>query len=224
MRGSVVFRNRTEAGQELARRLRDMRLPDPVVLALPRGGVPVGYEVAKALGAPLDVILVRKIGAPGHEEYGIGAVVDGSAPKTVIDEATARMVGATPDYIERKVAQELELIESRREAYRTGPPLALKGRTAILVDDGIATGNTVMVALQALSAAAPARVVLAVPVAPRDTLNRLRSFCDEIVCLAVPEPFHAVGAHYSDFGQTTDAEVVQLLASARRDMASEIQG
>lgn len=223
MRSTWNFRNRTEAGQALAARLQAMGLTEPVVLALPRGGVPVGYEVAKALGAPLDVILVRKIGAPGHEEFGIGAVVDGSAPQTVIDEATARMAGATPDYIQRKVAEELALIERRRAAYRAGPPIPLDGRTAVLVDDGIATGNTVQVALQALAGASPARIVLAVPVAPRDTLSRLSTLCDDIVCLTVPEPFYAVGAHYRDFGQTSDDEVVQLLASARRGMASETQ-
>lgn len=224
MRSTWTFRNRTEAGQALAARLQDMSLTEPVVLALPRGGVPVGYEVAKALGAPLDVILVRKIGAPGHEEYGIGAVVDGSSPQTVIDEATARMAGATPDYIQRKVADELALIERRRAAYRTGPPIALGGRTAVLVDDGIATGNTVQAALQALAGASPARIVLAVPVAPRDTLNRLGTLCDDVVCLTVPDPFYAVGAHYGDFGQTSDDEVVQLLASARQHLASGTQG
>lgn len=223
MKDARIFRDRTEAGKALATRLQDLHLIEPVVLALPRGGVPVGYEVAKALGAPLDVILVRKIGAPGHEEFGIGAVVDGAAPQTVIDEATARMAGASPDYIQRKVAEELALIERRRAAYRTGPPVALEGRTAILVDDGIATGNTVMVALQALAGAAPERIVLAVPVAPRDTLNRLSALCDDIICLSVPEPFYAVGAHYRDFGQTSDDEVIQLLAWARRDMASETQ-
>lgn len=223
MKDARIFRDRTEAGKALAARLQDLHLIQPVVLALPRGGVPVGYEVAKALGAPLDVILVRKIGAPGHEEFGIGAVVDGAAPQTVIDEATARMAGASPDYIQRKVAEELALIERRRAAYRTGPPVALEGRTAILVDDGIATGNTVMVALQALAGAAPERIVLAVPVGPRDTLNRLSALCDDIICLSVPEPFYAVGAHYRDFGQTSDDEVIQLLALARRDMASETQ-
>lgn len=220
MRSSWAFRDRTEAGQALAERLQEMSLTNPVVLALPRGGVPVGYEVARALAAPLDVILVRKIGAPGHEEFGIGAVVDGAAPQTVIDEAAAQMAGATPDYIQRKVAEELALIERRRTAYRTGPPVSVTGRTAILVDDGIATGNTAQVALQALAGTSPTRVVLAVPVAPRDTLTRLGAMCDDIVCLAVPDPFHAVGAHYRDFGQTSDAEVIRLLQLARDDMAS----
>lgn len=223
MSGSMVFHDRTEVGQALAARLQEMSLTDPVVLALPRGGVPIGYEIARVLRAPLDVILVRKIGAPGHEEFGIGAVVDGATPQTVIDEVTARMTGASPEYIERKVAEELALIEQRRTAYRTGPPVPLRNRTAILVDDGIATGNTAQVALKALASASPARTVLAVPVAARDTLDLLKPMCDDIVCLAVPEPFHAVGAHYRDFSQTCDAEVVNLLKLANDHMASEAQ-
>lgn len=210
------FANRTQAGQALAKALGQMQLRDPVVLALPRGGVPVGYEIALALGAPLDIIMVRKIGAPGHKEYGIGALVDGSSPQIVIDEAAARMVGASEAYIEREVASELAEIERRRAAYRTGPPVSVQGRTVIIVDDGIATGNTVKAALQALARANPARIVLAVPVSPRDTLASLRSLCDDLVCLVAPEPFYAVGAHYDDFGQTSDAEVVELLANARQ--------
>ena len=215
---NLLFQNRAEAGKTLARALVDMKLADPVVLALPRGGVPVGYEVAKALGAPLDVILVRKIGAPGHKEYGIGAVVDGSAMQTVINEAATRMVGADRAYIEREVARELGVIERRREAYRSGPPVPVKGRTVIVIDDGIATGSTAMVALRALAKAGPSRIILAVPVAPRDSLNSLRGLCDDVVCLMMPEPFHAVGAHYRDFGQTSDDEVIRLLEDARLDV------
>ncbi|QZD86885.1 phosphoribosyltransferase [Qipengyuania psychrotolerans] len=215
---NLLFQNRAEAGKALGRALVDMKLADPVVLALPRGGVPVGYEVAKALGAPLDVILVRKIGAPGHKEYGIGAVVDGSAMQTVINEAAARMVGADRAYIEREVARELGVIERRREAYRSGPPVPVKGRTVVVIDDGIATGSTAMVALQALAKAGPSRIILAVPVAPRDSLNSLRGLCDDVVCLLMPEPFHAVGAHYRDFGQTSDDEVIRLLEDARLDI------
>lgn len=214
-RGFGRFADRTQAGRALAAALLPMQLRDPVVLALPRGGVPVGYEVAKALNAPLDIIMVRKIGAPGHKEYGIGALVDGSSPQVVIDEAAARMVGATEAYIEHEVASELAEIERRRAAYRTGPAVSVQGRTAIIVDDGIATGNTVKAALQALAKAKPARIVLAVPVSPRDTLANLRGLCDDLVCLIAPEPFYAVGAHYHEFGQTSDAEVVELLASAR---------
>lgn len=215
MAAGDYFPDRRAAGAQLARALAPLGLADPVVLALPRGGVPVAYEVAKMLHAPLDILLVRKIGAPGHEEYGIGALVDGAAPQVVIDEALARMVGADQAYIDRQVARELAEIERRRAAYRTGPPLALAGRNVIVVDDGIATGGTVRAALNALGKAGLARIVLAVPLAPRDTLRDLRPLCDEIVCLSSPDPFYAVGAHYGDFSQTEDAEVVRLLAEAK---------
>ena len=219
MNGRYLFANRAAAGRELtqalAQVLAETDLADPVVLALPRGGVPVGFEVAQALGAPLDIIMVRKIGAPGHKEYGIGAIVDGAPPQIVLDHAIARTVGATDAYIEREVASELAEIERRRAAYRTGPPCQVKGRTAIVVDDGIATGNTVEAALRALAKSGPAKIILAVPVAPHSALARLRPLCDAVVCLATPEPFYAVGAHYADFGQTSDEEVVDLLARAR---------
>ncbi len=210
------FADRTQAGQALAAALLPMQLRDPVVLALPRGGVPVAYEVAEALEAPLDIIMVRKIGAPGHKEYGIGALVDGSSPQLVIDQASARMAGASETYIEREIASELAEIERRRAAYRTGPPVSVQGRSVVVVDDGIATGNTVKAALQALAKAKPARIVLAVPVSPSDTLSSLRGMCDDLVCLVTPDPFYAVGAHYDDFGQISDSEVVELLASARQ--------
>ncbi len=216
------FANRAQAGRALAQALEPMKLRDPVVLALPRGGVPVGFEIARALGAPLGIIMVRKIGAPGHKEYGIGALVDGSSPQIVIDQAAARMAGASEAYIEREIASELAEIERRRAAYRTGPAVPVQGRTVIVVDDGIATGNTVKAALQALARANPARIVLAVPVLPRDTLASLRGMCDDLVCLIAPEPFYAVGAHYADFSQTSDAEVIELLASARHNAESRM--
>jgi len=219
---AIPFANRRQAGEALAGVVRQLDIADSVVLALPRGGVPVGYEVARALGAPLDILLVRKIGAPGHEEYGIGALVDGASPQLVIDEVAARMVGAGRDYIDRQVALQLNEIERRRAAYRTGPPIPLEGKTVIVVDDGIATGGTVRAALQALARIGCRRIVLAVPLAPRDVLPELRTLCDEIVCLASPEPFYAVGAHYRDFTQTEDEEVVRLLAAARR--SANIEG
>ena len=209
------FADRREAGRRLAEAVQALALADPVVLALPRGGVPVGFEVAKALSAPLDILLVRKIGAPGHEEYGIGALVDGASPQVVVDEAAARMVGAGKDYIDRIVARELAEIERRRAAYRTGEPVPLTGRTVIVVDDGIATGGTVRAALQALARADMAKVVLAVPVAPAEVIAELRDLCDEVICLATPEPFHSVGSHYRDFTQTADEEVIRLLAGAK---------
>lgn len=208
------FTDRSEAGRELADAIAALDLDDPVVLALPRGGVPIGYEVAKRLKAPLDILLVRKIGAPGHAEYGIGALVDGASPQIVIDERAARLVGASHEYIEREVARQLDEIERRRAAYRIAAPVPLKGRTLVLVDDGIATGGTVEAALKALRKSDAARIVLAVPVAPRSTLQELSKLCDEIVCLSTPEPFFAVGSHYGDFDQTTDQEVIDLLAAA----------
>lgn len=211
----TLFADRHDAGRQLATVVQALASSDPVVLALPRGGVPVAFHVAKALGAPLDILLVRKIGAPGHEEYGIGALVDGASPQIVIDEDAARMVGASQAYIDRVVARQLEEIERRRTAYRTGPPIALAGRTIIVVDDGIATGGTVRAALQALARVGARRIVLAVPLAPRDLLGGLRTLCDEVVCLASPDPFYAVGAHYDDFSQTEDDEVIRLLAEAR---------
>jgi len=216
MNGRYLFADREDAGRKLAEAVARLRLPNPLVLALPRGGVPVAYEVAEAIDAPLDILMVRKIGAPGHEEYGIGALVDGAAHQVVIDDQAARMVGASSAYIENEVARQLAEIERRRALYMTGPPVPLTGRDVVVVDDGIATGATVKAALKGIAGAKPARVVLAVPVAPEDTLIGLGGLCDEIVCLATPQPFHAVGGHYRDFTQTTDQQVIDLLASARQ--------
>lgn len=215
MTGAQGFADRRQAGLELADAVKMLPLNRPVVLALPRGGVPVAFEVAKALAAPLDILMVRKIGAPGHEEFGIGALVDGAAPQVVIDWPVARMTGASQDYIDRQVARELAEIERRRELYVTGPPRPLSGRDVILVDDGIATGGTVRAALQGLAMVKPARIVLAVPLAPAEVVRTLSEACDQVVCLASPEPFRAVGMHYRDFSQTSDAEVIRLLADAR---------
>lgn len=217
------FRNRREAGQDLAQAVLHLKGANPVVLALPRGGVPVGFEVAQALGAEFDVLLVRKIGAPGHEELGIGAIVDGANPQIVLNDQIVSMTGATPAYIDAEAARQLAELERRRKAYRGGAnPVELKGRTVIVVDDGIATGGTVKAALQGLRLASPARLVLAVPVAPADSLAALRTLCDELICLMSPSPFYAVGAHYLDFSQTSDEEVVQLLEAASHKAA--VQG
>jgi putative phosphoribosyl transferase len=187
------------------------------VLALPRGGVPVGLEVAKALQAPLDVLLVRKIGAPGQPELGLGAIVDGSDPQVVINDAIVDAVMPPPGFIEAETHRQLAEIERRRRHYvGERPPPALAGRTVIVVDDGIATGGTVRAALRGVRTAGPERLVLAVPVAPADSLAELKADCDDIVCLATPEPFYAVGQHYRDFTQTEDDEVVRLLAAARQ--------
>lgn len=211
------FADRRDAGRKLASALSRFRNDDPLVLALPRGGVPVAFEVAQALGAELDIILVRKIGAPGHAEYGIGALVEGPEPQLVLNEQAARMVGASPDYIEAEKERQLEEMDRRREVYRHGrPPISVSERTVIVVDDGIATGGTMKAVLQALKLEGAAHTVLAVPVAPADTLAELSPLADETVCLATPEPFRAVGLHYYDFDQTTDEEVVGLLEASRQ--------
>lgn len=209
------FANRREAGRHLATALRRFRRDNPVVLALPRGGVPVAHEVAEALDAPLDIVLVRKIGAPGQPELGLGAVVDGHDPQTVLNDEVMRVLHPSPAYIEDEKQRQLAEIERRRELYRPGrDAIPLKGRTVIVVDDGVATGGTVKAVLRALSRAGAARIVLAIPVAPLDVLGELERLADEVVCLASPTPFHAVGLHYRDFEQTDDAEVIALLASA----------
>jgi putative phosphoribosyl transferase len=218
---SHVFTDRIEAGRALAARLAAKSWPGPrVVLALPRGGVPVAAEVALALHAPLDLLLVRKIGAPWQPELAVAAVVDGASPEIVYDERICALTGVDRSYVERRAQEELQEIERRRRLYLgSRPPVPLTGATVFVVDDGIATGTTVRAALKALSRQHPARVVLAVPVAPADTLAVLRHEADEIVCLQQPVPFHAVGLHYRDFHQVGDDEVVQAL-----DRAALLQG
>ncbi|MGK9165182.1 phosphoribosyltransferase [Inquilinus limosus] len=209
------FRDRTEAGRRLAGALARYRDAHPIVLALPRGGVPVAFEVARALAAPLDVLLVRKIGAPGYPELGIGAVIDGKNPRVVLNDAVMREVAPRPGYVEAETERQLVEIERRRRLYRGDRPApSIAGHTVILVDDGIATGGTVTAALQGLAAAQPARLVLAVPVAPPDVLQTLSQLADDVVCLSAPHFFGAVGRFYDDFTQTTDEEVIRLLAEA----------
>ena len=215
--GSAQFADRQDAGRQLAKAVAALNLEHPVVLALPRGGVPVAFEIARALRAPLDLLLVRKIGAPGHEEYGLGAVVDGDDPQIVLNDEIMRMVDPPAGYVESRARRELAELERRRKAYfGSRPPISIKGRTVIVVDDGIATGVTVTAALKGLKRTSAARVILAVPVAPADAIKVLRPEVDDIVCLATPEHFSAVGLHYEDFGQTTDHEVVTLLNEAKR--------
>jgi putative phosphoribosyl transferase len=215
-REAPAFADRRDAGRRLATALANVEGRDPLVLALPRGGVPVGFEVAQALKAELDVLLVRKIGAPSDPELGLGALVDGDPPELVLNEEMVRAVAPKAAYIERERQRQLIEIERRRRLYGRSGRAAVAGRTVILVDDGIATGGTARAALAALKRRHPGRVILAVPVAAEGSLEPLRPSCDDIVCLLTPSTFRAVGEHYGDFTQTTDEEVVRLLAEARQ--------
>lgn len=210
-----MFRDRTDAGEKLAIRLQHLKPEHPVVIALPRGGVPVAFEVAKVLEAPLDVILIRKIGAPGRPELAVGAVTDGGRAEVVINKDIARATGASAEYIERQKEAELKRIEERRARYFTGIPRPdIEGRTVIVIDDGIATGATMRVAVKAFERRGAGRLIVAVPVAPPDTVESLQQEVDEVVCLDAPEFFHAVSAFYRDFTQTQDEDVIDLLQRA----------
>jgi putative phosphoribosyl transferase len=208
------FRDRAQAGSELARKLQSYQLSDPIVLALPRGGVPVGFEIAAALRAPLEVFVARKVGAPGHEELGIAAIAEGS-DELVIGEA-ARQLGIGRHEIEKQAAREREELRRRVSYYRRNRPLPdVAGRDVIVVDDGLATGVTAEAAMRALRQRRPRRLLLAVPVCARDTASRLDRISDDVVCLSSPADFLAVGFWYEDFSQTSDEEVLALLDQAR---------
>jgi putative phosphoribosyl transferase len=216
MPGAVQFVDRQQAGQRLAKAVAALQLDNPLVLALPRGGVPVAFEVAKVLHAQLDLLLVRKIGAPGHAEYAIGALVDGPDPQVVLNDEAIEFTRPQPGYIEAETQRQLTELERRREIYRgSHQAIPVTGRIVALIDDGIATGSTVTVALRALRKTGAKMIVLAVPVAPADVISRLRSECDRIVCLSTPTDFCAVGPHYADFGQTSDQQVLALLQEAQ---------
>jgi len=212
-----MFRDRLEAGERLAEALKGSAGSDCVVLGIPRGGVIVAEVVALALGVPLDVVVPRKIGAPGNPELGLGAVAPGV---TVLDPWLVERLGVSEEYLAREVAaQELE-IARRLQAYREGrAPVDVAGKTVIVIDDGVATGGTAIASLRWARAQEAAKVVLAVPVAPPQTMDRLRHEADEVVALATPEPFFAVGEWYRDFEQTTDREVVEALARASASRA-----
>lgn len=216
MDDAIRFVDRREAGRLLSERLLPMGLSDPVVYALPRGGVPVAAEVAKALRAPLDVLLVRKIGAPNYPEYGVGAVIDGASPQILLDETACRTTGATQRYVKGQVDAELREIERRRQLFeKIGySPVSPRGRTAIVVDDGAATGGTMAIALTALRQRDAYRIIAALPVAPRETVERLQRDADEVICLATPERFGSVGAFYDNFEQLTDEDVLSDLKQA----------
>lgn len=218
--GTTIFRDRRDAGQRLAAELQRFSGAGTVVLGLPRGGVPVAFEIAKALSATLDVLLVRKIGAPGHEEVALGAIVDGRNPQLVLNEEIIGYIAPSPDYMAAAKQRQLVEIERRRQLYTKGEPaVEVSGRTVIVADDGIATGATVKAALRGVRQNKPLRLILAVPVAPPETLTELASECDEIVCLLAPRFFHAVSMHYDDFTQTTDEEVVELLEHRAKNWA-----
>lgn len=212
-----IFSDRAEAGRTLAEKLVEKKYEDPVVLALPRGGVPVAAEVAKALNAPLDLVLVRKIGVPYQPELALAAVVDGKNPELVINEDVRRLSGVSDEELQEAEQRELKEIDRRRKLYLQGRDRApIKGKTAIVIDDGIATGATVRAALKGLRRAKPKKLVLAVAVAPPETVERLRGEVDEIVCLETPEPFYAIGLYYYDFGQVSDEEVIAMLAKSSK--------
>jgi len=208
------FKNRIEAGACLATRLKENAgFPDVIVLALPRGGVPVGFEVATALAQPLDVFLVRKLGVPGHAELAMGAIAEGGIE--VLNQDLIRDLGIPRDQV-RQVAERERLELARRDRLFRGerPPLRAHARTAILIDDGLATGSTMEAAVVSLRHVTPARIVVAVPVGAREACERLNGLADSLVCLEMPDPFDAVGCWYEEFDQTSDDEVIRLLALA----------
>ncbi len=210
----MVFANREEAGKRLAEMLMNYKSDDTIVLAIPRGGVIVGYEVAKALGKPLDITLPRKIGAPDNPELAIGAISeDGS---TFYDEFLINLLGVSSDYMRQKEKEETQAIKERMHEFRGDRPLpSLEGKVVILVDDGLATGFTAKAAINSIKKRDPKKLVLAVPVAPRETAEELSSQVDNMIVIEEPEPFFAVGQGYEDFSQTTDEEVKRLLDKAR---------
>jgi len=212
-----IFSTREEAGRLLAERLAAMKIENPLVLALPRGGVPVAAEVAKALKAPIDLLLVRKIGVPWQPELAAAAIVDGEQPDLVLNDEVMAAVGLKREDIDKLVPDKLTEIERRRRLYLWGrEPQKAEGRSVIVVDDGIATGTTVRAALTALRRRHPKRLILAVPVAPEETIAELTNDVDDLVCLEQPRPFYAIGEFYRDFHQVTDDEVIALMGGNGR--------
>lgn len=220
MQFAPIFRDRADAGRKLAERVTGATIdPNTIVLGLPRGGVPVAFEIARALEAELDVFLVRKLGLPGQEELAVGAIASGGV--RVLNESLVAELHLSPKLIDQIAALEERELKRREELYRQGrPPLLVKGRAVILVDDGLATGASMKAAAQALRLQGPKRVIVAVPVAAEQTCDEFRMNVDEIVCAYTPEPFMAVGIWYEDFSQTTDQEVQQLLKEAQRQAAA----
>jgi predicted phosphoribosyltransferase len=218
---SMIFDDRREAGRHLAERVAERRASlanDPIVLALPRGGVPVGFEVAQRIGAELDVFAVRKLGVPGHEELAMGAIASGGV--VVLSRDLIQAIGIPEELIDRKIEAERRELARREQAYRRGVPPRVAGRDVILVDDGLATGSTMLAAIAAVRKLGPTRVTVAVPVASPDTCREIGADVDLIVCATTPEPFLGVGRWYRDFSQTSDDEVRTLLAAARAGASS----
>jgi putative phosphoribosyl transferase len=215
------FSDRAAAGRDLAAALADRGLKDPLVLALPRGGIPLGVEIARALGAPLDLVLVRKIGMPGQEELALAAIVEGDPPEVVINDEVMRFVRGAEDYVAGQAeAKRGELAERRRNYLGDRPRVPVSGRTVVLVDDGLATGTSARAAIRALRRQGAARIVVAVPVAPTDTVAEMRREADEVICLHASRDFRGVGAFYGDFHQLSDEEAVSLLQEAWSDRAT----
>ena len=214
------FSDRIDAGHRLAAALSSYAgRADTLVLALPRGGVPVAFEVARMLDAPLDVFVVRKLGVPGHEEFAMGAIATGGA--ILVDDAIVRQLRVTGAELDTVVRREMRELERRERQFRGNrPPPDIAGRTVIVVDDGLATGSSMRVAVAALRQEHPGRIVVAVPIAPPETCAALRRDADDVVCAVTPEPFYAVGLWYEDFTQTTDDEVHDLLERGRSELAA----
>jgi predicted phosphoribosyltransferase len=222
MRPASLFQDRTEAGKVLAAQLQHYaQRPDVIVLALPRGGVPIAYEISRALGLPMDLFLVRKLGVPEHEELAMGAIASGGV--RVINDEVVDTLHIPESTIDRAAAIEQHELERRERDYRGDAPSPnVAGKTVILVDDGLATGSTMRAAAEALRQMHPARIVVAVPTASPDTCDAFRQIVDEVICAITPQPFHAVGIWYEHFPQLTDDEVRELLERARQDYASQL--
>lgn len=210
----MPFKDRKQAGLELASALKDLRGRDVVVLAIPRGGVVVGNEVAKALGAPLDIIVTRKIGAPGEPEYALGAVTQNG--EVILDETAVKMLQVGRGYLDREAASQREEVKDRMRRFRGDRAFpSLHGKTVVIVDDGIATGNTILAAVMSVRSQRPQSVIVAVPVGPVESIAKLSTDADRVVCLETPEPFFAIGEFYAEFGQIEDEEVRRILEASQ---------
>ena len=207
-----MFKNREDAGNRLAATLEKFSLPDPIIYALPRGGVPVAAAAAHRLQAPLDLMIVRKLGAPGRPEAAIGAVVDSASPTVILHNETVQQLNISRGYVDTLTATALDEIDRRREIYFKGrKPLSPKNRIAIIIDDGLATGATMEAAVKAMRKAGPSKIIVAVPTAPGDAVRALSDIADDVICLETPAPFWSVSSQYDDFRQLTDEDVIDCL-------------